>query len=427
MSYYSRREPDPSDPSVPLKTDSYGNPIPHVYNARILLSQLEPFLAYDELRHQTEFSAPPPWHRPEVDGEGIPRYDDNQITHLQIWLQSKGLPVNIDVTARAVEHVARRNAHHPVRDWLNSLKWDGNQRLDTWLPVYLDTEDNDYTRAVGSKFLIGAVARAMEPGCKMDHILVLEADQGDHKSMACQILGGEWYMDGLGSENKLDRDACMAMGMAWIVELAEIDEHIRGGANSRIKSFITRQTDTYKPPYGRTLIKVPRSCVFIGTTNCDVYLRDPTGNRRYFPVRCWTKPHCRRDVRPLDRVRDRLFAEAVVRYREGERWWFEDQAECAMAAEEQDYRLISHAADAAIEQYLRQGDAWASPVTVADIHHYISVNFDYLLKQGLHLNKHIPARLHALGYTQAPQQRDPALGRYSSGRVAKAPRQWVRQ
>jgi predicted P-loop ATPase len=409
-----------------LKKDSNGNPYPHLYNALILLEPLESFLAYNELKHQTEFTAPPPWHRSETDGEDIPDYDDYQITNLQLWLQRKFLPVNPDVAAKAAEHTARLHSYHPVRQWLSSLKWDGNQRLDTWLSAYLDCEDNDYTRAVGTKFLLGAVARAMEPGCKMDNVLVLEADQGDHKSTACSILGGEWYMDGLGSEQKLDRDACMAMGMAWIVELAEIDEHIRGGANSRIKSFITRQTDVYKPPYGRTLIKVPRSCVFIGTTNCDVYLRDPTGNRRYLPVRCWTKPRCRRDVRPLARVRDWLFAEAVLRYRSGERWWFEGDAEYGMVSGEQEDRLISHAADAAIEQYLRQGDAWASPVTVADIHHYIAINFDYLLKQGLHLNKHIPARLHKLGYTPVAQQRDPGRGRDASGRSIKAPRQWVK-
>lgn len=410
-----------------LKKDANGNLYPHLFNALILLEPLESFLTYNELKHQTEFTAPPPWHHSETDGDAIPPYDDYQITNLQLWLQRQALPVNPEVAAKAAEHTARRRSYHPVRNWLNSLAWDGNGRLDTWLPTYLDTEDNDYTRAVGRKFLLGAVARAMEPGCKMDNVLVLEADQGDHKSTACQILGGEWYLDGLGSENKLDRDACMAMGTAWIVELAEIDEHIRGGANSRIKSFITRQADTYKPPYGRTLIKVPRSCVFVGTTNCDVYLRDPTGNRRYWPIRCWTKPHCRRDARPLARVRDRLFAEAVVRYRAGERWWFEGDAEYGMVSGEQDDRLISHDADAAIEQYLHQGDIWASPVLVSDIHHYISANFDYLLKQGLHLNKHIPARLHKLGYTPIPQRRDAALGKDNSGRSIRSPRHWVKQ
>jgi predicted P-loop ATPase len=422
-----RRPGDRPEGHDRLKKDANGNPYPHLFNALILLEPLEAFFTYNELKRQTEFIAAPPWHHPETDGEGIPPYDDYQITSLQLWLQHRALPVNPDVAARAAEHTARRRSYHPVRNWLNSLSWDGNERLDTWLSTYLDAEDNDYTRAVGRKFLLGAVARAMEPGCKMDSLLVLEADQGDHKSTACQILGGEWYMDGLGSENKLDRDACMAMGMSWIVELAEIDEHIRGGANSRLKNFISRQVDTYKPPYGRALLRVPRSCVFIGTTNCDAYLRDPTGNRRYLPVRCWTKRGCRRDARPLARVRERLFAEAVLRYRAGDRWWFEDQAECAMAAEEQGYRLISHAADSAIEQYLRQGDAWASPVAVADIHHYISVNFDYLLKQGLHLNKHIPARLHALGYQPSPQRRDPALGRDTRGGATRVPRQWVKQ
>ncbi len=420
----SRRSRDLSNQT--LKLDSYGNPIPHVHNAVILLAELDAFLAFNELRHQTEFTAPPPWHRPEAGGGGggIPSYDDNQITHVQIYLQSRGLPVNQDVTARAVEHVARQNSYHPVRDWLGTLAWDGQERLDSWLTAYLDVEDSDYTRAVGRKFLVGAVARAMEPGCKMDNVLVLEGDQGDHKSMACQILGGEWYLDGLGGEGKLDTTACMAMGMAWIVELAEIDEQVRGGANSRLKSFISRQADIYKPPYGRALLHVPRSCVFIGTTNCDVYLRDPSGNRRYFPVRCWTKPGCRRDARPLARIRDWLFAEALLRYREGERWWFEGPDEYGMVSEEQDDRSIPHAADSAIEQYLHPGEAWASPVSVGDISHYLITNFDYLLKQKLNLQKHIPARLRKLGYHPL-RRRDQEHGRGGDGK-ARQLREWVR-
>lgn len=388
------------DATPRLLLDANGNPIPHLANCITVLSPLESFFAYNDLKHSTVLVAHPPWHKPEEDGEEIPAWDDHQITQAQLWVQRKNLGVSHDTTARAAEVLARQRTFHPVGDYLSGLKWDGCKRLDTWLGVYLDAEESDYTSAVGSRFLIGAVARAMEPGCKMDYMLTLEGSQGDFKSTAAQILGGEYYCDGLGSEGKLDRDAILAMAGYWIVELSEVDEALRHNNASRMKAFLSRQVDSYRPPYGRCTMQAKRQCVFIGTTNHDLYLRDPTGNRRFLPVRVWTKPGRVRNANSLTYVRDQLWAEAVSRYRAGDRHWFEGAAETAMLEEEQNARCIPHAADACIEEFCQVGTDWRSPVSISEVADYIAGNRPYLAQQG-NLMKQIPLQLRNLGYTNA--------------------------
>jgi len=398
-----------------LLLDANGNPIPHLANCVTVLSPLESFFAYNDLKHSTILVAEPPWHKPMEDEEGIPVWDDNQITQAQLWVQRKGLGVSHDTTARAAEVLARERTFHPVRDYLSGLKWDGGKKLDTWLSIYLDAEESDYTSAVGSRFLLGAVARAFDPGCKMDYMLTLEGSQGDFKSTVAQILGGEWYIDGLGSEGKLDRDACLAMAGYWIVELSEVDEALRHSNASRMKAFLSRQVDTYRPPYGRSMMQAKRQCVFIGTTNHDLYLRDPTGNRRYLPVRVWTKTGRVRSADCLTYVRDQLWAEAVTRYRAGERHWFEGAAETAMLEEEQEARCIPHMADMSIEEYCRVGEGWRSPVEISEIFDYIVApgNRPYLAQQG-NLMKQIPLQLRNLGYSNA-RHRDPNRERGADG------------
>jgi len=399
---------------APLLLDANGNPIPHLANCVTVLSPLESFFAYNDLKHATVLVAEPPWHKDKGEGDAL-RWDDSQIMAAQMWVQRKGLPVGFDVVARAVEVLARERTFHPVRDYLGGLKWDGNQRLDTWLSVYLDAEENDYTSAVGGRFLVGAVARVFEPGCKMDYMLVLEGDQGDFKSSVAQILGGEFYIDGLGSEGKLNRDAILSMAGYWIVEIGEVDEALRHNNASRVKTFLSRQVDSYRPPYGRSMVQAKRQCVFIGTTNHDVYLHDPTGNRRFLPVRVWTKPGRVRNANSLTYVRDQILAEAVARYRDGERHWFEGVAETAMLAREQNARCIPHAAAADIEQYCKAGAEWRSPVAISEVFDYIvgPCGRSYLAQQG-NLMKQIPIELRKLGYTNA-QHRDPNCEREASG------------
>jgi predicted P-loop ATPase len=151
---------------------------------------------------------------------------------------------------------------HPVRDYLHALKWDRASRVDTWLIRYLGVMDCPYVRAVGSRFLISAVARVEQPGCKVDQVLILEGPQGILKSSPLQALADPWFADRI--SNLGSKDTAMEMTGVWLVEMAELDALLRGTL-SATKSFITRCHDRFPPPYGRHVVDRARQCVFAGT------------------------------------------------------------------------------------------------------------------------------------------------------------------
>ena len=176
-------------------------------------------------------------------------------------------------------------------------------------------------------------------------MLILEGPQGARKSTALKVLAGEdWFTDELPDLGS--KDAAIHMQGVWIVEIAELDAIGRAEV-SRIKAFLTRTTDRFRPPYGRYTVEVPRQCVFAGTVNPDTYLRDETGNRRFWPLRCGTI-----DIPALARDREQLWAEAVHRFREGAIWWIDNPALLTEAREAQDSRYQSDAWDDLIEHWL---------------------------------------------------------------------------
>ncbi|MDP2185378.1 MAG: virulence-associated E family protein, partial [Xanthomonadales bacterium] len=206
-------------------------------------------------------------------------------------------------------------------------------------------EPTAFHHTVGALWLISAVARIFRPGVKADHMLILEGPQGARKSTAIKVLAGEeWFTDELPELGS--KDAAIHMQGIWIVEIAELDAIGRAEV-SRIKAFLTRTTDRFRPPYGRYTVEVPRQCVFAGTVNPDTYLRDETGNRRFWPLRCGTI-----DIAALARDRDQLWAEALHRFREGAIWWIDDAALLADAREAQDQRYQADAWDARIDRWL---------------------------------------------------------------------------
>jgi predicted P-loop ATPase len=180
------------------------------------------------------------------------------------------------------------------------------------LSTYLHVDDTEYARAVGSRFLISAVARVYEPGCKVDHMLVLEGAQGKQKSEALRTLAIKdgWFTDRLSHVNS--KDAAQETAGVLLIEVAEMDV-LTKATNSATKSFITRRNDRFRPPYGKHPINLPRQCVFAGTINPTMggYLKDPTGARRFWPVAC----HGMIDRDGIERDRDQLWAETIVRIR----------------------------------------------------------------------------------------------------------------
>ncbi len=222
-------------------------------------------------------------------------------------------------------HAARMRPYHPVRDWLDSLEWDGQYRLDTWLTRYLGALDDAYTRAVARKWLIMAIARVSSPGVQADTLLVLEGGQGVGKTTALRTLAGEWY-GSIAGQTVTEKDTLLKLRGKWILEFAELDTLNRSELSS-VKDFITTLSDRYREPYGRTMRDYPRQCVFSGSTNEKEYLTDPSGGRRFLPVKIYGVVP-RRDGAPgyeadndgLARDRLQLWAEAREAYARGERW-----------------------------------------------------------------------------------------------------------
>src|SRR4030095_10421381 len=212
----------------------------------------------------------------------------------------------------------------------HGLNWDGVQRVDTWLTSYLGAEETEYARAVGSRWLISAVARILRPGAKADCCLILEGPQGIRKSTALKTLAGEFFTDELADLGS--KDAAMQTRGVLIIEVSEWDS-LSHSEVGRIKAFMSRTTDRFRPPYGLRLVESPRQCVFAGTVNHGSYLRDETGGRRFWPAVCG-----RIDIDGLAGVRDQLWAEAKLRFESGCPWWLDTPDLGQLASDQQEAR-----------------------------------------------------------------------------------------
>ena len=273
---------------------------------------------FNEFTSQAEFIGPAPWHHKKILPATSRAITDQDLKLLKAYMATKlKYESRVGDLEEAISVVAHGNKFHPVRGYLESLKWDKMPRLDGWLIKYGHTKDTPYTRAIARKFICGAVARVVRPGCIFAHALVLEGDQGIGKTRMCKALGGEWYGDIIIDPHS--RDTVQNLKGRWIVELSEMEVARRTEANA-LKAFISRDVDTARLAYGRLSQEYPRQCVFIGTINPEAdrdYLKDATGNRRFWPVDLCTSGQ-RVDVKGLQAVRNQLFAEAVEALRQGE-------------------------------------------------------------------------------------------------------------
>lgn len=331
-----------------LQRRANGSPYPDERNVFVAFehaAELKGLLGYNEFRDRVVLQRALP---ASPDGSSaIPNssdWGDEHLTWLTGWLQS-ALPARREIVQNVVIAVAKASSSHPVRDYLSGLVWDRVPRLATWLKRYLGAKDAAaYLEAVGPKALIGAAARIFAPGCQMDTMLVLEGAQGVGKSSAVQLLAGaDWARDITGDLST--KDAVLNIQGLWIGEMAELTA-LRRSDQEAIKSFVSRRIDRYRPPYGRNTVDRPRHCAFIATTNEHEYLQDPTGGRRFWPVDCGDI-----DLIGIERDRNQLWAEAVFRYKAGERWHL-DAVESREAAIEQDARQRLSPIDSVVLEYL---------------------------------------------------------------------------
>lgn len=207
------------------------------------------------------------------------------------------------------------DSYHPVRDYLTRLTWDYKPRLESVIGL-LGAEDTKLSRAMFKKWAMSAVARVFSPGCKVDTVLILVGEQGIGKSKFFKLMGGEWFGD-----SKIDidnKDAYIVLHKSWIHEWGELDVIKRAREMSSVKAFITSQSDTYRPPFGKFAIDKPRSGVFVGTTNQPDFLTDETGNRRFWPIKVTSIQHSK-----IEEMRDQLWAEARFLFELGNKWWLE--------------------------------------------------------------------------------------------------------
>jgi putative DNA primase/helicase len=319
-------------------------------------------LAFNEFTNQIIKLRPPPWHKDDKHhGELTGPWDEEDGARVAAWIarEWEATP-HANMCEQAIAVVAKRNVVHPPRDWLNTIKWDRKPRVDTLLIRHCAAEDTPYTRAVTSMFMIGAVARLMEPGCKVDHTLILEGKTSVGKSTFLEhLIGKEWF---LATEEDIgSKDFFQSMRGKWIIELPELDALTRGEL-SRVKAVLTKTVDTYRAAYGKVSKDYPRHCVFTGTTEEEAYLKDSKGNRRFWPIRVF-----KIIFGSVLKEREQVWAEAVARYKAGEKWHVTDKSLLGLFEGEQEQRRQLDPWESIIAEWLHGTRFVARGVTTADV------------------------------------------------------------
>ncbi len=311
--------------SLTLKLKKNGEPYPNLSNILMVLRASPDWsnvFALDEFVDRKRIIKKPPFE--SFHEEIYPPRDlrDDDYSQTLVWLNQNGFPtLGKDTVFAAVNLLCRDAIISPVRHYLESLEFD--PKIDkfvaeTWMEDYLGVNptetDVEYIRAISLKSLVQAVARAFNPGCKADSVTILEGPQGAGKSTAIRVLfGADWFGDALPPMGH--KDASDYVKGKWAIELSEMSFQSKADIEQQ-KAFISRQEERYRPAYGREEITYPRRCVFWGTTNRDDYLKDETGNRRFWPVKI-----SKINIEGLRSARNKLWAEAVYHYRNGYEWW----------------------------------------------------------------------------------------------------------
>jgi hypothetical protein len=265
------------------------------------------YLRFDQFSHRILWTKPAPWFKTTDEWS-----DEDAIEFKSMLSTELSMDFGVPTVHEVAVVCASERAFHPVREYLESCKWDGIPRLDTWLSRYCGALDSEYTRFVGRKVLVAAVSRVFRPGCKFDHVMVTEGRQGLGKSYMWEVLASPWFTDA--PLNIQDKSAVEILHGKWVVELAEMDALTKYESHT-IKGFLTRCEDRCRMAYDRKAKNFPRQNIFVGSINPEEtgWLKDKTGNRRYWPVAVNDI-----DLKNLKIDRDQLWAEALIAFERGE-------------------------------------------------------------------------------------------------------------
>lgn len=263
------------------------------------------------------------------------QWTDGDDANLRVWLEERYDITGKEKISDALTAVLTKNSYHPIRDYLNSLKWDNVPRLERLIIDYIGAEDSELNREMTRKHFTAAVARVFTPGCKYDYCLILTGPEGVGKSTLLSKMGGEWFNDSITTTE--GKEGMEQLRRAWIIELGELASIKRNEVES-VKAFLSKRIDIYRRAYGHYTSDYPRQCVFCGTTNEALFLKGDNGNRRFWviPVDPTLRKH--QDwLKAIERDRDQLWAEAVHYFRKGEKLYLSEELEAAARQRQRDF------------------------------------------------------------------------------------------
>lgn len=272
-------------------------------------TQTKGMFRLNEWLQRIEYTRSPHWDKNIKEGKAI---DDNDPLYIKAWLADKYYyEPSVSLIQESLFLVASRQRIHPVKEYLESLKWDGVSRLDSWLAEACNVENNSYNSQVGRKMICAMLKRVYEPGCQFDNLIVLEGKEGIYKTTMLRILGGQWYAPfSIKAESK---DAVDVMQGKWLLEMEELAT-LRGSEIEYVDAFLSRNVDRVRLSYRRNAQDFPRQCILVGTMNPigdNQYLKKQSENRRFWPIEC----HGTIKINWIKENRDQLFAEGMRLYK----------------------------------------------------------------------------------------------------------------
>ena len=332
-----------------LKLDNNGR-IAKTINNTVLILENDPRLkdkvGVDTFANQGVVLGSLPWNNDDKQRPWDEEDDANFANFMESYCDIKSR----DVLSQALIIVSGRNKFNNVAEYLKGLKWDGQKRLDTLLIDYLGAEDNLYTRAVMRKSLCAAVARALKDYVKYDYMPIITGPQGIGKSTFLRTLGQSWFSDSLTTFE--GKDAAELIQGVWIVEVGELTAMTKQETNS-VKQFLSKTDDIYRKPYGRRTERYPRRCVFFGTSNETEFLKDQTGNRRFWPVDTGINTPTKDIWLDLPKETDQIWAEAYMLYVLGEQLYLPKEVEI-LAETAQNEHKESNSLEGLIHDFLER-------------------------------------------------------------------------